>query len=102
MDIISVIDYPLNIGGRPLFSWPSFIPVAFECMILIAALSAVFGMLALNGLPRPYHSIFNTPNIERASSDRFFLCIEADDPQYEQAEKFLAGVGALAVSEVEK
>lgn len=102
MYYVSVVDYPLNIGGRPLFSWPSFIPIAFECMILVAALSAVFGMLALNGLPRPYHSIFNTPNIERASQDRFFLCIEAEDPLYDQAQQFLSGVGALALSEVEK
>ena len=98
----SAVDYPLNVGGRPLFSWPSFIPVAFECTVLIAALAAVFGMLALNKLPEPYHAIFNTPNFERASQDRFFLCIEADDPQFEGAEKFVAGLGAITVSEVEK
>ena len=81
---VSVIEYPLNSGGRPLFSWPSFIPVSFECTILLAAFGAVFGMLFLNGLPRLNHPIFNASRIERASQDGFFLCIESGDPLYSQ------------------
>lgn len=100
---INVVDYPLNIGGKPFHSWPNFIPVAYECTILAAAGCAVVAMLALNGLPRPYHSIFNAPNFERASRDRFFLCIEAQDPRFDlnATREFLLSTSPLAVSEVE-
>lgn len=101
----AAIDYPLNIGSRPLLSWPSFIPITFESMVLFAAFSTVIGMLALNGLPRPHHPVFNTPNFERASIDRFFLCIEARDPIFDYAKTagFLRGLnGVQRVSDVPK
>lgn len=99
---VSVLAYPLNIGGRPLHSWPAFVVVTFELTILVAALAAVLGMLALNGLPKPYHPVFNVPRFALASEDRFFLCIEATDPQFEpeQTRRFLEECHADQVSEV--
>jgi Protein of unknown function (DUF3341) len=100
----AVIDYPLNIGGRPLNSWPMFIPVTFELTILLAALSAVLGLLALNGLPMPYHPVFNVERFQLATRNRFFICIEAADPKfdYEATRRFLASVGSHGVYEVER
>ena len=100
---VSVIEYPLNVGGRPLLSWPSFIPVTFELGVLFSAFGALIGMLILNGLPRPYHPVFNVPNFERASGDGFFLCIEAEDPKFDISETraFLESLKAKKVDDVE-
>ena len=99
----SVIAYPLNIGGKPLHSWPAFIPVTFECTILAAALSCVLGMLALNGLPMPYHPVFNVPRFALSTRNRFFICIEATDPLFdrEHTRRFLERLVPRQVSEVE-
>jgi hypothetical protein len=98
----AAVTYPMNIGGRPLNSWPAFIPVTFELTILGASLCAVLGMLALNGLPQPHHPVFNVRRFKHASSDRFFLCIEARDPKFHIVEsaRFLQGLHAHHVSEV--
>jgi hypothetical protein len=101
---ISVWAYPLNIGGRPLYSWPAFIVPAYEWTILFAGLSAAFGMLAMNGLPSLYHPLFNAENFSTgATSDKFFLCLEADDPKFSVTESkaFLEGLGPVSVVEVE-
>lgn len=99
---VSAIAYPLNVGGRPLDSWPSFVPVTFEMTILGGALSAVLGMLALNRLPQPHHPLFAVDAFARASRDGFFLCIEADDPKFEPApvRSLLANLGATEVIDV--
>jgi len=90
----AMIGYALNIGGRPLNSWPSFIPITFELTILFAGLTAAIGMIALNGMPQPYHPVFNLPGFERVTSDRFFLCLEASGTTFdpEAARSFLEGL----------
>lgn len=99
----TAVDYPLNIGGRPLHSWPAFIPITFEMTILIASFSAVLGMLVLNGLPQPYHPLFNVKRFKLATRNRFFLCIEATDPRYDagKTKDFLEGLNSRGVYEVE-
>jgi len=100
----SVASYPLNIGGRPLISWPQMVVIMFEATVLTSALTGVFSMIILNGLPQPYHPMFNVPGFERASQDRFFLCIEGDDKKFDLQDtmNFLSGTGALRVAEVAK
>jgi hypothetical protein len=98
----ATIHYPLNVGGRPLHSWPAFVPITFELTVLFAALSAAIGMLVLNGLPRLHHPIFETPDFAQRNSSHFYLAIEAVDPHFDAQEirKFLTGQKPRAVWEV--
>jgi len=99
---VHVFDYPIIVGGRPFFSLPSFIPVSYELTILLAAFTAVFGMIALNGLPQPYHPVFNVPRFALASREKFFLLIETKDAQfdYEQTRNFMQTLNAQEVFDV--
>jgi hypothetical protein len=100
---VHAITYPTNIDGKPLNSWPQFIPVTFELTILFASIFAVVGMIVLNGLPMPYHPVFNVPRFEHASRDRFFLLIESVDPKFDRngTLEFLKALNAAEVNEVE-
>ena len=100
---LAVIDYPLNIGGRPLNSWPQFIPITFEMTILFSAVGAVVGMIFRNGLPRPVHPVFNVDRFELATRDKFFLLIEATDPKFDlqETQRFLMGLGPRHISVVD-
>jgi hypothetical protein len=97
------VAYPINIAGKPLNSWPQFVPVMFELTILFAALSAVLGMIVLNGLPQPYHPVFNVPRFEHASRDKFFLLVESTDPKFDRTKTldFLKSLEASEINEVE-
>ena len=96
----SVIDYPMNIGGRPFASWPAFVVPSYELTILFASLTAMIAMIVANGLPQPYHPVFNVARFSLASSDKFFLVIESSDPKFTGASAFLRETGAKGVYDV--
>ena len=98
----AVLDYPLNVGGRPLHSWPAFIPITFELTVLFAAIAGLIGMLWLNRLPKPYHPVFNVPEFKLASQNRFFLCIEARDRLFraDEVKQLLEQQSPISVAEV--
>ena len=100
--VIHVAWLPINVGGRPLDSWPSFVPVTFEMAVLFAALSMLAGLLIMNRLPQPYHPVFNVAAFARASRDRFFLSVEVDDPRFdlERTRALLVACGAREVADV--
>ena len=102
--LTAVVDYPLVVFGRPPFAWPAYVPITFECTILFAAFSAVIGMVLMNGLPQPYHPMFNAPDFNRVTQDKFFLSIEARDPKFDinRTREFLQGLHARNVNEVQQ